>query len=340
MSDELATGLAASANEPVADTTATPDSILDAAFAEPSEPAAGSEPSGDPDPAKEPVAATQQPQTTEPPSGAKGEPPRERWETILANARTKAREEALAEHKQHLEVVAELKRDFPGTLARLLEEAAVNPQYSETITAKAAALLSARKQSAKADQEPQPDAVTRFDDGTQEPSYSPAQQRKWLEWRERQMKSGLLNEFKPLLEMKQQLEAHKQRQKDEETALQTVQTRWSEWESMPFLKENMEPIKARQIEIYNAMEARAKESGQPFDLANAPFQALSAAYREIVGSQVLPKLQSQQTDSLVATAARKRAASSSDPAAAAPAQPRKARTVDEALDQAFEGVGI
>lgn len=333
MSDDLASGLAATANEPTADTTpATPDAALDAVFDAPAEPAASSEPSGTPDPAKEPVAATQPPQTTEPPKpGGTGEPPRERWDSILANARTKAKEEALAEHRDHLEVIAELKRDFPGTLARLLEEAADNPQFSETITAKAAALLNARKQAGKANEEPQPDAVMRYEDGTTEPSYTPAQLRKWQEWRERQVESKLMQKFQPLQELQQQIQQQKELRIEAEKVASVVSKRSAPWKAMPHFETHKDAILKRQQELYNEM------STQPgFDPQETPFEAMHRAYAEIVNAQALPKLQSQQTDSLVAQAARKRAGSSSDPAASAPAQPRKPRTPDEAVDQVFD----
>ena len=334
MSDDLASGLAATANEPTADSSPTPDAVLDAAF-ESSDAPATSEPSSDPDPAKQPVAATQQPQ--EPGKqdvASKGEPPRERWETILANARTKARDEALAEHREHLEVVAELKRDFSGTLARLLEEGAADPRFSESITAKAAALLNARRQEAKANTEPEPDLQTA--DGAL--VYSADQLRKWHQWNQKQTTAKLTEQFKPLQDLQQQFTQHQQVQRLTQEATSIAEERGATWKSMPFFADHKDAILARQQEIYTEAEAAAKRGERRFDPVNTPWEALQQAYGEIVSTQALPKLQSQQTDSLVAVAARKRAGSSSDPAASAPAQPRKPRTVDEALDQVFSGV--
>ena len=335
MSDELSTGLAATANEPVADSP-TIDTVLDTAFEPSSEPAAGSEPSGDPDPAKEPVAATQQPQTTENQSGAKGEPPKERWDTILANARTKAREEALAENREHLEVVAELKRDFPGTLARLLEEGAIDPRFSETLTTKAAAILAARKQDAKANTEPEPDLQTA--DGAL--VYSADQLRKWHQWNQKQTTAQLTEQFKPLQELTQRFEQAKQFEHEKTVANQIAAERGAQWKAMPLFEDHKDAILARQAELYAEAHAAHQRGEGRFDPVNTPWAALQQAYSEVIRTQVLPKLQSQQTDNLVAVAARKRAGSSSDPAASAPAQPRKARTVDEALDQAFDGIGV
>jgi hypothetical protein len=305
-------------------------------FDAPSEPAASSDTPASPDPAKEPVAATQQPQEPAKTEASKGEPPPEKWEKILANARTKAKEEALAANRDHLAVVAELQRDFPGTLARLLEEAAANPQYSEAITAKAAALLNARKQAGKANEEPQPDAVMRYEDGTTEPSYTPAQLRKWQEWRERQVEAKLMQKFEPLQQLQQRFEEHQHVQQAQKVAADVAEERGALWKTMPMFEPNKDAILTRQQEIYAEAEAAAKRGEGRFDPINTPWMALQQAYAEVIGTHALPKLQSQQTDDLVAQAARKRAGSSSDPAASAPAQPRKPRTPDEAVDSVFD----
>lgn len=330
---ELAAGLAATANEPVADSPATPDSVLDTAFESPSEPAAGSEPSETPDPDAQPVAATQQPQDPAPQSGVKGEPPRERWDSILENARKKAREEALEAHKDALDVVRQLQANPGATIAQLLEEAAGDERYSEFVTSRAAAILAARNKAATQDARPEPD---QGDDKFV--WYSPEQQQRLDEWKERQIEKKLSERFAPLQQLQQRLEQHQQQVKATEEVAQTVSERWSQWESMPFLKENMDAIKQRQGEIYAEIEAQGKQGLRRFDPKDAPFEALQRAYSEVVSTQALPKLRSAQTGQFIADAARKRAGSSSDPAAHAPAQPRKPLTPDEALDQVFGAV--
>lgn len=327
---ELSAGLAATSNEPVADSGASIDAVLDTAFDTSPEPAASSDPSDSTQPAQEPAAAIAQPPTGETPKASQGEPPRERWDTILANARTKAAEDALAKHKEHLEIVAEMQRDLPGTLFRLLEEGAIDPRFAEQLTAKAAALLNSRKQQAKADEMPAPD---QGDD--KYVWYSPEQQQKLDAWKARQIKSELLNEFKPLLEMKQQLDQSREVQKAQKEAASIAEERGASWKTMPFFEDHKEAILTRQQAIYTEAEAASKRGEGRFDPINTPWNALQQAYAEVVTAQALPKLQSQQTDSLVAQAARKRAASSSDPAASAPAQPRKPRTEDEALEQVY-----
>jgi hypothetical protein len=99
-------------------------------------------------------------------------------------------------------------------------------------------------------------------------------------------------------------------------------------------EENRTAILKRQGELY---EDAVKQPG--FDVVNGPWDLLQRAYFDVIQTQALPKLHAKQTQDLVAEAAKKRAGSSSDPAAAAPAQPRKPRTVDEALDQGFAYAG-
>ena len=326
MSDALASGLAADANDPPELTTI--DGALDAVFDAPEV----SDPSSPSEPDAQPVAATQQPQVaTTPDGGSKGEPPKERWDQILDNARKKAREDTLAEHREHLEVVHALKTDYAGTLAKLLEEGAADTRFSDVLTAKAAALLAARGNQAKANAEPEPDLQT--SDGAL--VYSADQLRKWHQWNQTATTAKLTEQFKPLQELQQQFEQVKQTQADQRVALSIAEERGSMWKSAPLFAEHKDAILSRQAELYAEAEAAFQRGEGRFDPVNTPWMAMQQAYNEVITTQALPKLQSQQTDNLVAVAARKRAGSSSDPAATAPAQPRTPRTVDEALDQVY-----
>jgi len=325
---ELAAGLAATANEPVADSPATPDSVLDTAFAPPAEPAADSAPSGDPDPAPEPVAATAPPQTPAAPNvGVKGEPPRERWDSILENARKKAREDTLAAHKDALEIIEQLRTDFPGTMAQLLEEGSTDPRFRDQLTSRTQAILAARTRATPA--EPEPDLQTA--DGAL--VYSADQLRRWHQWNQAQTETKLTEQFAPLRQLQQRFEQHQQVQQVVQHAAQVAETKGARWKAMPHFADHQAAILSRQAELYNDMQ------GQPgFDPMGSPWDALQQAYTEVITTQALPQLRSAQTGQFLADAARKRAGSSSDPAAQAPAQPRKPRTVDEALDQVFSGI--
>ena len=329
MSDDLVAGLAATANEP-ADTPATPDSVIDTVFDAPPEDTASSEPSDPPASVPEPAAATAQPQSPADPTGVKGEPPPERWDSILANARTKARDEALAEHRDHLEVVRRLREDFPGTLAQLLEEGSSDPRFSQQLTAKAAAILEARTKAAQANREPEADLQTA--DGAL--VYSAERLRQWHQWNQTQTEQKLTAQFAPLQQLQQRFEQHQQVQQAAHKAAEIAEKRGAQWKAMPFFMDHQAEIVTRQAELYEQLK------GQPgFDPVSAPWDALQDAYREVVSTKAVPQLRSAQTGQFIADAARKRAGSSSDPAASAPAQPRRPRSVDEALDQVFSQVG-
>lgn len=330
MSDELSTGLAATANQPTADTTASIDSVLDTAFETPSDAPAASEPSVQSEPATEPVAAKQPPQEQPQTDASKGEPPQERWPTILENARKKAAEDALEQHKQALQVVEALRADLPGTLAQMLEEAAVHPQHGDAIISRAAAILSARKKAGQEDARPEPD---QHDD--KYVWYSPEQQAKLDAWKERQIEKKLMEKLQPLQQLQQQFERHQQTKAEAEKAAAVAEKRGAAWKTMPHFNDNKDAILKRQQELYD----QSKDL-PGFDPTNGPWELMQQAFAEVVNTQVLPKLQTQQTEKMLASAAHKRAGSASDPAASLPATPRRPRTVDEALDQAFDGAGV
>ena len=332
MSEELTSGLAATANESPADTQpATPDAAMDAVFDAPAEPTASSADPISPAPAIEPVAAIAPPQNVAKPDGAKGEPPPERWDSILANARSKARDETLAEHRDRLDIIDRLQQDFPGTLAQLIEEGAADPRFSEQITSRMAAFTAARGQAAKANTEPEADLQT--SDGAL--VYSADQLRKWSQWNAKAAEEKMTAQFKPLQQLQQRFEQHQRVMRDTKEAESIAEDRGGVWRQMPHFDVHKDAILSRQATIYAELEAQGKRGERRFDPVNSPWDALAMAYREVVSTQAIPKLQSQQTEQLVAQAAHKRAGSSSDPAASAPGRPRKPRTEDEALEQVF-----
>jgi len=334
MSDDLDMALAETAGAS-AETSVTEDSVIDAVFDAPSGDAATPDTSTETPAAPEPAAATEQPQSETPSAeGAKGEPPRERWDTILQNARTKAREETLAEHRERLEVLDRLRDDLPGTLGQLLDEGVADPRFSEALLSKAAAILSARRQEAKANTEPEADLQTA--DGAL--VYSADQLRKWHQWNAKQQETAMSARFAPLQQLQARIQEHEQFQQTAREAAGIAAERGEAWREMPFFAENKPAILARQQELYAEMQTAAQAGQRRGDAVNDPWHALQRAYREVVSTQAIPKLQSQQTQTIVQSNARKAAGSMTDPAASAPARPRKPRTEDEALEQVFGAI--
>src|SRR4051812_6347539 len=114
--------------------------------------------------ATEPPAADASDNGTAP---AAGEPPKERWNDILANARTKAAEEALAPYswakqvdQQEFARVIEMSRkasaDPIGYMQDFIKELQAHPEYSAQLRSLAAKALAQRSQQAPAvESEPQ-----------------------------------------------------------------------------------------------------------------------------------------------------------------------------------------
>jgi hypothetical protein len=360
MSDELAGGTGSageSAPSPSAaeSTPTTIDGALDQAFddltAPPAEPVAATPaaPAGE-------VPTTAEPPAGEPPpglEGKKGPIPFDVHDTALKNARQKAAEEAEQRFQQQyggaLQVVQALQADLPGTLAQLLAEASAHPEYGQAVTAHAARLL-AGKRGAKpaADADPEP---PRFADGPNgELIFDPAVDKQWREWNDRRIEKQLLakveEQYAPIKQSyedtQKQREAAKQWAQYETQVKTRAKERGQEWDAMPFMEKDSPTrtaILKRQGELYEALKAQAAQGQRRMNPHEDSWIALQQAYREVVKQQGLPSLQAKTQQQFVESAVTKSRGSQSDPAASAPAQPRKARTVDEALDQAFSGIG-
>ena len=66
-----------------------------------------------------------------------------------------------------------------------------------------------------------------------------------------------------------------------------------------------------------------------------PRLSIERAWNQVLKDVVMPKKVQQQQQSWVQQAAKKSAGSTVDPSASAPAQQKRARTVDEGLDQVY-----
>jgi hypothetical protein len=185
--------------------------------------------------------------------------------------------------------------------------------------------------------------------------FDPALDRKWREWNDRRIERQVLarveEQYAPI---KQSFE---QAQKTRETAAKwqqyeaTVEKRAKEnaarWDAMPFMDKTPDgkatPIREAILKRAHEVAEELKQqlgSGAPIDPMELPWIALQHAYGEVVSKQAIPSLQAKTQSQLIQTAVKKSQGSTVDPVASAPAQPRKARSVEEALDQAFSGVGV
>lgn len=315
-------------------TPTTVDATLDAAFADVSSgSAATSQPEASPAPVQTPAPARTEPQQP----SADGPIPLDRHTQILANAREKAKQEAWAQWQHQyggpLSVAQALQADFTGTIQQLLSEAVEHPEYGPAVVAQAARLLSGRR-GAKAPEvnaEPEPDLQTA--DG--QLVYSADQLRAWYKWNAQQQEQKLYERLQPFQQIQdrvQQADALRQLTTD---ATNRAKDRSEAWKGMPFFEDHKAAILERQQAMFEEMKAQAVRGERRFNPNDAPWEALQRAYQEIVTQKALPTLQAKQQQSLIQAAVAKSTGSRPDPAASAPAQPRRPRTPDEALDMAF-----
>lgn len=347
MSD-LASGLASTAN--AAPTTETPSapapveapapqaerpSTWDDAFAM-------TEPEAAPDPTPT-ATAGEVPTIAEPPGAEAGQAtapektgpiPFDVHKTALENARKKAAEESIAQFQQqyggHLQLAQAMQADPVGTITQLVAELQQHPQYGQQLRSHAAKVLGQRQQP-KAE-EPQPDLVGRDANGQEVTFYSAEQARKWQQWSAQQMRQQLTQEFAPVMEIAKEREAERAKTQLVAQAMDGYKPYVAEIQSMPGFSENKAEIIARQQELFK----ESIQAGTPVD----PMALVMRAYREIVPAKLQAQQQQQQQkqqQDLVASAVAKSTGRTDNPAATAPAPPRRPRSFEEAFEQAFTG---
>jgi hypothetical protein len=153
---------------------------------------------------------------------AAGEPPKERWNDILANARTKAAEEALAPYSWAKQInqqeFSEIQRiasffvkgDPIQGMQEMMAEIRKDPQHDAALRSMAARALAQRsQQAAPAATEPQPDLPIQLEDGRVVHLYSAEQQAKREAFLQEQWMQGVQKELQPLKQTHEQLQAQR-----------------------------------------------------------------------------------------------------------------------------------
>jgi hypothetical protein len=338
MSD-LASGLADSTNASpsVESTPQTVDSVFESAEAElsaasttPSEPATAV-----PGEAPTTEASAVPPVTPEVVEGSEGPIPFKVHKTALDNARSKERDEVLAQVQQELAPIAPVLRAITQDvqsgsidgLKQLMREYAQNPQTAALFRAEMGRALSQmRGQKPQVEEEPQADLQTA--DG--ELVYSAKQAAKREQWLMSRMKQDFSKEFAPLQDIVRERKQQQQVRQQSEQWVQRSTPLAEELTQMPGFQEHKTDILKRQAELW-----QQNPQTDPLKLA-------FRAYRDVVPQRQQAqqeKLQQSTQQSLVAQAAAKVRASTDNPAASAPAQPRRPKSVDDAFDMAIAEVG-
>jgi hypothetical protein len=156
--------------------------------------------------------------------------------------------------------------------------------------------------------------------------YSAAQLAKREAWLTRQWDARMQKELQPLKQTHQDAQKAKESAQKLEAVKASAIEAYTEWAEQPHFKENVKAIQAEQHRLW--------ETGMK------PEKALRQAYLTVLNRDVIPKLQSNQHQSLVQQAAAKVRASTDNPAASAPAQPRRisaeGRSQRAVMDEIFD----
>jgi len=321
MSDERPSSWA-EAREAVDAATPAPSTESPAAVADPSSTPAGSSPavSSSPETAVQPAAAPITPPTAQ---GTPGEPPQERWPTILENARKKEREAAAAEFQQRYAWVpqtvtpemgqailarhARMASDPVGFVTEALAELQQHPEYSQQLRSHAARMLASGR-GAAALGPPAPDLDVLGDGKLM--LRSPENEAALLEWHSKQMLAGVKQEFAPLVqshEQRQQQLAHEAAVKEADTNARVLLDQVSKY---PHFAENRQAIAAKFVERQKAA------GGQIPDHLTG--QVLHECYVSVLADNVLPTLDARSRSAALHALNDRARGTTANPSAPAP----------------------
>jgi hypothetical protein len=286
---EIAAAAASATSAPEASPTSEPSTPADTASSEP---------------VSEPAPATEVPESDgQPVSETQGEPPKERWSTILENARKKAVEETEAQYAwakgtERAEFEAArtwmslANRDPFLALDRLVQGMAQTPEGKQQLATYFGRSLSQSRQAAQpqAPEMPGPDIPTSESNG-QPVVYSAQRMQELLQWQQQQLLQQVDQRISPFKQEREAKEREARTNAYTESAISRVKDR-------PGFTEHKEDI----VRAYAAMPVVEGEDEAA---------KLMQAYLDVVG----PKLTFQARQQAVADITRKASASTVNPAA-------------------------
>ncbi len=285
-----------------------------------------------PSPESTPAASTSADATVPPadsvsPDGstpAAGEPPKERWSDILANARSKAAEDALApyawakqvtpqEFQQVTEMAKRASADPIGYLQDFIKELQGSPEHAAQLRSLAAKALAQRSTAAVAEQEPTPDLPIQLEDGRVVHLYSAEQQAKreaflqtkWLQSVEQKLQP--LQQTHEAMQAKEQALAVEQQIKHDTARELSASSKWKSMDNPAF-----------RAKVAQQLHNTRVEGSDPRDVSLA-FREAYMAVRDMEDAGLTQKAETRLLDSLKQKAA---AATSVNPGSAAASAPR------------------
>lgn len=176
--------------------------------------------------------------TTLPASAVRtGEPPRERWNDILANARQKTRTEVEAEYQQRFEPYKQFEEDPWGAVQNWLERASSHSHYGPILQDYFSKRGQARQ--AQAPQEPKPDVPIVNEQGqVTSYTYSADALKQWREWNNSTLQQQFDEKFRPIEQREAQRQQRETVQEIRQEADRMADTTLGELRQVPHFKEN------------------------------------------------------------------------------------------------------
>lgn len=249
------------------------------------------------------------------PSTGSGEPPKERWPDILANARTKAVQEAQTQfdsqygwakqiQPQEFQQVVEMSRkasaDPIGYLQDFIKELQSHPEHSAALRSLTGRALAQLRQTGAQPQATEPQMVNvQLEDGSI--VAMPRDPASWLDHQKQQWLAQVKQEFLPVTEMVKAQQAERAAVERELQTKHFTDTTYADVVTWP----GMESKETQQAVAKELAAARV----DPNDISAVQL-ALNAAYRKVV----LPNLQTASRQAVLNDINRQAAASTVNPA--------------------------
>ncbi len=234
-----------------------------------------------------------------------GEPPRERWESILSNARTKASQEARqaaeAEFKQRFQPYETFESDPWRAVQDWLNRAEKHTFYGPQVQQ----YFQSRQQQAQPAAEPAPDVPIVDENGHfTGKTYSAERLKEWQRWNDQQTQAKWEQRLSPIEQREQARAQREQQQEMNERSQRWAQGTLQELRAQPYFKEH-------EADIAQAMSEH-KEWG-----AN-----IHQAYNFVLATKVLPNLSAKEAQSVINSLQDAGAATTVAPGVTTPGKPK------------------
>jgi hypothetical protein len=174
------------------------------------------------------------------PNTQSNEPPRERWDSILQNAREKARQEANTQWEQRFQPYQDFERDPWSAIETWLGNAEKHSLYRDKVKE----WVGKRGQPAPVPQEPAPDVPIVDGNGNiTGKTYSAERLKEWQRWNEAQFQAKFEERFSPLEQRERERQEQAREQQLWDRATSNAKETLTELRQLPYFKEHEAAVK-------------------------------------------------------------------------------------------------